>query len=123
MFRHIGKDEAGVSGPEYAVLLLLLVGSLVVAANALNGATTSMFNNAANGINDAGASSGSRSFASNGSYPGPSSSPANSPPSSPTNPPPSSDSGGPGKSDNAPGHQKSACSSPAAKCVAPGQNK
>jgi Flp pilus assembly pilin Flp len=43
MFRHIAKDEAGVSAPEYAILLLLLVASVVFAVGALNNATTSVF--------------------------------------------------------------------------------
>ena len=115
MFRHIGNDEAGVSAPEYAVLLLLLVGTLVVAVGALNGATTGIFNNAASELSDTVAASGAGASGNGGTNSGPS--------SSPTNSPPSSNGGGHGKSDDAPGHTKSACSTPAAKCVAPGHSK
>jgi Flp pilus assembly pilin Flp len=111
MFRYIGKDEAGVSAPEYAVLLLLLVAGIVVAVGALNAATSDVFNNAANGMSDAAATSGAGTASDAG------------PSSSPTNSPPSSNGGGHGNSDNAPGHTKSACSTSAAKCMAPGHNK
>ena len=120
MFRHIGKDEAGVSAPEYAVLLLLLVGSLVLAVGGLNGATTAVFNNAANGINDAAAASGPSSAGNGGTT---ASSPANSPSSSPSNPP-SSNGGGHDPPDT-PGHDmhKTPCATPGAKCFAPGHTK
>src|SRR5215472_15533166 len=128
MFRHIARDEAGVSAPEYAVLLLLLVASLVVAIGALNGATTGLFNNAANGISDAGRNSGSPDGTSTASASSPTSGGSSSP-TGPTSQPsvtPPSPTGHPhdphGR-DRAPGQEKKSDDTTSAKTFAPGQNK
>ena len=125
MFRHIARDEAGVSAPEYAVLLLLLVASLVVAIGALNGATTGLFNDAANGISDAGRSSVSPDGTSTASASSPTSGGSSSP-TGPTSQPsvtPPSPTGHPHGRDRAPGQEKKSDDTTSAKTFAPGQNK
>jgi Flp pilus assembly pilin Flp len=117
MLRRIANDEVGVSAPEYAVLLLLLVTSVVIAINALGNVTASVFSNTANGINDAGGSSGTV-------Y---SSSPTD-PTSTASNTPSSSPGGGHGpRGDSSPGHQMQqdgpAPGSPGASGFTRGHNK
>jgi len=121
MLRRIANDEVGVSAPEYAVLLLLLVTSVVIAINALGNVTASVFSNTANGISDAGGSSGTASASSATSA---SSSSPTDPTSSASNTPSSSTGGGRGRSDSSPGHQQqsSPCPDPGAKCYAPGHS-
>ena len=132
MFRQIARDEGGVSAPEYAILLLLLVASLIVAVGALNDATTGVFNNTANGISEANGAGGSRSVASSGgtdtgssssSVTSSSSSGSTPPNSTGSNWPPSSNRGGHGKAASAPGQEKNAADSANAKPFAPGQTK
>jgi Flp pilus assembly pilin Flp len=58
MFKAIARDEAGASGAEYAILLLLLLNVLILGIGALSNATSGLLNNSANEIANA-AKSGS----------------------------------------------------------------
>lgn len=134
MFRHVAKDEGGVSAPEYAILLLLLVGGAVGAAGALNNATTGVFSNTANVISQIGNSGSSSSANTSATAAVSASPPTSSPPSptstpspSPTNAPSPSAMGNHGRSDSSPGHemqqQGPAASTNGAQGFAPGHNK
>ncbi|HWE73538.1 MAG TPA: hypothetical protein VG328_10300 [Stellaceae bacterium] len=129
MFHLITKDESGVSGAEYAVLLLLLVGGIVAGVNALSNATTGVFNNTANSISDAGASPTSATIVAAASDPTSSSIVAasdttgSSSTAAASSSPPTPAISSPGNSAGAPGQEKQQQGASNAKPFAKGQNK